>query len=265
MITIAVANQKGGVGKTTIAFNLAHILASKRSTKVIAFDNDPQGNLTSSFLEGPMAPEADIINAYNGKMPDPIQVSKNLYFIGSSIDLSTIAERDFQVIFKLKETIEGLKTRNNIGKPGKPSLNQIDYAIIDSLPSFGHLHLAALNAADYVLIPVKPAPYALAGMKGLFDTIKKAKQYFNPALKILGIVINQFDGRKPVIEREMENVLRETYGDLVLKTKINKRVKIEESPAFNKGITAYDPNGPSAREFKKLTDEVLRRVKGEQK
>jgi len=261
MITIAVANQKGGVGKTTIAFNLSHIFSSRRNTRVIALDNDPQGNLTSSFLEGSILPESNILNVYDGKKPVPIQVSKNLYFIGSNISLSTVAERDFQVIFKLKEMLESFKGRNSIGKPGKPSLKRFNYAIIDSLPSFGHLHLAALNAADYVLIPVKPAPYALAGMKDLFDTIAKARQYFNPTLKILGIVINQFDGRQPIMEREMENVLRETYGDLVLKTKINKRVKIEESPAFNKGITAYDPKGQSALEFKRLTDEILKRIR----
>ena len=140
-------------------------------------------------------------------------------------------------------------------------MERFDYAIIDCSPSFGHLHLAALNAADYVLIPVKPSPYELAGLKDLFNTIEKAKKYYNSKLKILGIVINQVDVRKPVIEREMEEVLRETYGDLVLKSKINKRVKIEESPAFQEPITVYDPKGPSAKEFKTMTNEILRRIK----
>jgi chromosome partitioning protein len=101
----------------------------------------------------------------------------------------------------------------------------------------------------------------LAGIKDLFETIKKAKKYFNANLKILGIVINQADGRKPIIEREMEKALREAYGDLVFKTKINKRVKFEESPAFQQSISQYSPNGPAAMEFEALTAEILQRLR----
>ena len=255
MIKLAIANQKGGVGKTTIAYNLAQILAGKRATKVLAVDNDPQGNLTYSFLEDPAELKVNILSAYVGNPVTPEQVTKNLFLLGSSIALASVAERDFQVIFKLKEFLETLAQES-------PAY---DYCIIDCLPSFGHLHLAALNAADYVLIPVKPAPYALSGLKDLFDTIDKARNYFNPALKVLGIILNQVDGRKPVMEREMEEVLRDTYGDLVLKCKINKRVKIEESPAFQQPITDYAPKGPSADELKKITNEIVWRIKNDRK
>jgi chromosome partitioning protein len=117
-----------------------------------------------------------------------------------------------------------------------------------------------LVAATYVLIPVKPAPYALAGLKDLFETIERARKYFNPNLKILGIIINQVDGRNFVMEREMEEALREGYGDLVFKNKIKKRIKIEESPAFQKSITEYNPKGPAAKEFKALTQEIFQRL-----
>lgn len=261
MITIAIANQKGGVGKTTIAFNLSQILATKRNTKVLAIDNDPQGNLTSSFLEDPTGLKSNILDAYNLNTLNPTPITKNLHFIGSEIRLSTVAERDFQVIFNLKESLWGLKSRNSGGKTGKPAFPRIDYAIIDSLPSFGHLHLAALNAADFVLIPVKPAPYALAGLKDLLSTIERAKKYFNPSLKILGIVINQVDGRKLIMEREMENILRDKYGDMVFDATVGKRVCVEESPAFQKSIADYYPNSASAEDFKRLTSELLRRIR----
>jgi chromosome partitioning protein len=253
IITIAIANQKGGVGKTTIAFNLAQILSNRRSTRVLAIDNDPQGNLTSSFLENPDKLRGLVLKAYEGKPLAPEKLSPNLDFLGASIALAPVAERDFQVIFRLKESIDNLKLDSGFAS--------YDYIIIDCLPSFGHLHLASLNAADYVLIPVKLAPYALAGMKDLLETIERTKKYMNPRLKVVGILINQVDGRSLVMEREMEELLRETYGDLVMKSKIAKRVKVEESPAFQKSIGEYNPKGASTKEFKALVGEILQRLK----
>jgi chromosome partitioning protein len=247
MITIAVTNQKGGVGKTTLAFNIAQILAKRKNTRVIILDNDPQANLTASFIDTALDPRSNVLSAYDGKDVKPLKITKNLDLLGADINLAPVSERDFSVIFKLKETLERMP--------------HYKYCIIDNLPSFGHLHLAALNAADYVLIPVKLAPYALSGMTDLFDAIKKAKKYFNENLKILGIVINQFDGRKPIMEREIEEVLRDTYNGLVFASKINKRIKLEESPAFQQPIIAYDPKGPSAKEFKTLVKEIIKRLK----
>jgi chromosome partitioning protein len=253
MITIAIANQKGGVGKTTVAFNLAQILASKNGVKVLAVDNDPQGNLTSSWLENPDEMKGDILNAYDNKPLEPEQISNHINLLGANIKLASVAERDFQVIFRLKESLDKLCRAPDIGR--------YDYVTIDCLPSFGHLHLAALVAATYILIPVKPAPYALAGLKDLFETIERARKYFNPNLKILGIIVNQVDGRKLVMEREMEEALREKYANLVFKNKISKRIKVEESPAFQKSITEYQPKGPAAKEFNALVREILQRLK----
>ena len=253
MVTIAVANQKGGVGKTTIAFNLAQTLAVQHRKNILAIDNDPQANLTSSFLEKPIESEANVITAYDEEPLMPQQITRSIKLLGSDTNLAAVAERDFSVIFRLKESLKTLQSG--------PDSKDFDFIIIDCLPSFGHLHLAALTAADYVIIPVKPAPYGLAGMKDLFETIKKAKKYFNANLKILGIVINQSDGRRPIIEREMEKALREAYGDMVFKTKINKRVKFEESPAFQQSITQYSPKGPAAKEFEALTAEILQRLR----
>ena len=251
MTIIAIANQKGGVGKTTITFNLAHILAKHRQTNVLAIDNDPQGNLTGSFLKELPQTEAHILNLYDGKFTDPIEINKQLHLLGSDISLAPVAERDFAVIFKLKEGIDQLKPKN------QPTF---DYTLIDCLPSFGHLQLAALNAADFVLIPVRPTPYALAGMQDLFKTIEKTRKYFNPNLKVAGIIVNLVDGRRIVIEREMEVALRETYGSLVFKNRINKRVQVEESPTLHQGMIQYDPKSSAANAFRAVARELKRRI-----
>ena len=154
MTIIAIANQKGGVGKTTITFNLAHILSKGRQTSVLAIDNDPQGNLTGSFIKE-LPHEAHVLNVYDGKPTEPIKIDPQLHLLCADISLAPVAERDFAVIFKLKEGIDLLKPKNS------PAF---DYILIDCLPSFGHLQLAAFHAADFVLIPIRPTPYALAGI-----------------------------------------------------------------------------------------------------
>jgi len=248
MKIITIANQKGGVGKTTLSFNLAHTFAAKKGTKVLAVDNDPQGNLTSSFLKNQDELTGNIVNVYNEKKVQPEWINKSLALLGSNTNLAPVAERAYPIIFKLREYLETQQ-------------QDFDYCFIDCLPSFGCLHLAALNAADYVLIPIKPAPYAFGGMKEFFKTLETIKKYHNPTLEVLGIVINQFDGRNPIMEREMEEALREIYGKKVLKAKINKRIKVEESPAFQKSIIQYDPKGKSAEEFKVLTNEIMKRLR----
>jgi chromosome partitioning protein len=251
MVTIAIANQKGGVGKTTFTFNLAQLISRKRQTRVLAVDNDPQGNLTGSFIENLEEPDGETLAAYDDKPLKPLQITNSLYLLSADINLAPVAEREFSVIFKLKEALDSLQKKNG---------SEFGYIFIDCLPSFGHLHLAALNAADYVLIPVTPAPYALAGLKDLFKTIEKTRKYFNQGLKILGIVINQADGRNLVLQREMESALREAHSKLVFKTKIKKLIKLEESPVFHKSILQYDPKGPAAKDFKALANEMIRRL-----
>jgi len=208
--------------------------------------------LTGSFLKELPQTEAHVLNLYDGKPIKPIKINRRLHLLWSDISLAPVAERDFSVIFKLKEGIDSLKTRDG---------QRFDYILIDCLPSFGHLQLAALHAADFILIPVRPTPYALAGMEDLFKTIEKTRKYFNPSLKVAGIIINQVDGRRTVIERGMESALRETYGSLVFKNRINKRVRIEESPALQQGIIQYDPKSLAARGFQTVARELRRRIK----
>ena len=155
---------------------------------------------------------------------------------------------DFDNIYKLQD----IKDRFDA---------EYDFCIIDSHPSLDRLQLAVLSAADYVIIPVKPAPYSLQGMTDLFNIIQKIKKRVNPDLQILGILINQADGRTLVLEREMEETLRETYDGLVFKTKLHKRTAVEQSPALQKPITEHAPKNPSTAEFRELVAEILARIR----
>ena len=132
--------------------------------------------------------------------------------------------------------------------------------LIDCLPSFGFLNMAALNAADSVLIPVKPSPFALLGLKDLFSTIDKSKKWINPHLEVLGIVLNLVEGRETTMAKELEEVMREKYSSIVFETKISKTVKVEESPAFNQSVMEYQPKSKIAAQFDRLIDEILARV-----
>ena len=245
---ISVINQKGGVGKTTITFNVAKGLANK-GYKVLAIDNDPQGNLTSAFLEDPREMTADVLDFYKDtyKEVQPQKIDNNLFLIGANIHLSKITDSGIDVIFNLRERLD-------------PIRGQYDFIVIDCLPSFGYLNMASLNASDLILIPTKPAPFALEGLKDLFESVNKSKKRFNPKLKILGIVLNLVEGRKTVMGTEIEEVLRSDYEDLVFKTKINRGVIVEESPVDNKSVIEYDAKSKQAKQFSNLLNEFLERI-----
>ena len=142
MITIGIANQKGGVGKTTISFNLAHILAKKN--RVLAIDNDPQGNLTKSFFEDPDSLSGDILSAYTNDNPTPQPITPKLDLLGADQELAKVVDMDFDNIYKLQDVKDRFDP-------------DYDFCIIDSHPSLDRLQLAVLSAADYIIIPVKPA------------------------------------------------------------------------------------------------------------
>jgi len=243
---IAIINQKGGVGKTTIALNLAKGLADNK--KILIIDNDPQANLTSSLIVDYKNLKANIIDYYKEKtLPEPDIISENLNLIGTNIHLSTMSDGKLDDIYNLKENLDKIK-------------NNYDYIIIDCLPSLGFLNLSALIACNYVLIPIKPAPYALAGLQDLFDTVHKVKRRFNQNLNILGIVLNMVEGKKTVIEKEIENLLRYEHKNLVFNTVINRAISMVESPTRFQSIMEYDPQSKQSQQFIQFLNEVRQRI-----
>ena len=249
MPTITFANQKGGVGKTTLAFNLAKGLAG-RGHHILVIDNDPQGNLTSSFLENPPQQlTANVLSLYDQEATPlrPQTVGEGLDLIGADISLSLVNERAFDVIFLLREGLQGIR-------------EHYDFILIDCLPSFGYLKTAALNATDQVLIPIKPSPYALQGLKDLLGTIGKVRERLNQPLQVLGMVLNMVEGKPTRLALEIEEVLRRQYPELVFENVVHKAVKMEESPSFHQSIMEYEPRGKAAAQFDGFMDEFLRRL-----
>lgn len=247
MHTIAIANQKGGVGKTTIAFNLAKGLAAQ-GKRVLAIDNDPQGNLTAALLEDPTQLQADVLDFYEERAGViPQRINDHLDLVGANIHLSRVTEGGFEVIYKLKEGLQTLR-------------KSYDFILIDCLPAFGYLNMAGLHAANRVLIPTKPAPFSLSGLKDLFTTIERVKKRLNSDLRVMGVVLNFVEGRRTTIGEELESVLRGTYGDLVFHSKIFRATKLEESPSLNQSILEYDAQSKAALQFNDFFTEFLSRL-----
>lgn len=246
---IAITNQKGGVGKTTTAVNLAACLA-KEGQKVLLVDLDPQGNASSGVGVNKDELSACIYNVLiNGDDINTVILNteyKNLDVLPASIQLAG-AELELANIVS-RETI--LKNVLNTQR------DKYDFILIDCPPSLGLLTANALTAADSLLIPIQSEYYALEGVGQLIKTMELVKNTFNPDLKLEGILITMFDGRTNLSVSVAEEV-KNFFGDKVYSTLIPRNVRLSEAPSYGEPIIEYDPRSKGAIVYTKLAKEVI--------
>ncbi len=246
---ISVANQKGGVGKTTTAINLSASLAVAEK-RILVIDIDPQGNSSSGLSFQNTQPSIYDLLISQVKFADTIVkdvipyldlIPATIDLVGAEVELLEMERREFVLKERLKE-----------------ARSKYDYVFIDCPPTLGILTLNALTASDSVLIPVQCEYFALEGLGQLLNTIKLVKDRFNKHLTIEGVLLTMYDSRLKLSELVADEV-RKYFEDKVYKTKIHRNVRVSESPSFGKPVLMYDALSSGAKNYIELAQEFLRR------
>jgi chromosome partitioning protein len=251
-MVIAIANQKGGVGKTTTAINLSAALA-RAGKKVLLVDLDPQANSSLTFLphESIELSIYDLLTDGQTSFENIVRPTSlpTLSILPSRINLAKLESKligEFDAPFRLKDKIDGL-------------VNTYDYIVIDTPPALGLITVNALVASDYVIVPIQPSYFALEGTDDLLDTVEKVKARPNPNLKVLGVLITLLD-KRTTLARDIHEKIKQVFGEKVFETVISKSVRLEESPAYKESIFTFAPNSTGAAEYTRLCEEVMHRV-----
>jgi len=248
---IAIANQKGGVGKTTTTINLAACLALE-SKRTLLVDIDPQGNSTTGLGVDRTQVTAGLYHVLDGtrfigevlcqtEIPELLIIPATKDLVGAEVELVNAERREY----RLKEALASVVTH-------------YDYVLLDCPPSLGLLTLNALTAADSLLIPIQSEYYALEGLSAILETMNLVQKGLNPALHLEGIVITMFDSRNRLSHQVLEEI-RSHFPDKLFNAIVHRSVRLSESPSYGKPICLYDPTSTGALDYRELAKELINR------
>jgi chromosome partitioning protein len=250
---VTIANQKGGVGKTTTAINLSSSLAAL-GKRTLLVDLDPQANSTMSYVADRHSLQATTFDWFMSKEVDPKNVvmassqDPHLFIAPAHISLAKVEanlQGDLDAPYRLKDALA--------------AVGPFDMIIVDTPPTLGLLTVNAMVASDQLIIPIQSSYFAMEGTDDLLETVDKIKKRANPHLDILGVLVTMFD-KRTVLGRDILTQIQEVFGQKVFTTVIGRNVRLEESPAYKESIFQFAPNSSGAEQYMDLGKEVVERV-----